>query len=130
MANVIRKHLHENLEKTVGFCQILRKGDWLFLAGVSTIRPDLTVGMPGDFAAQTEEVYRTISSILEAEGMTLSNIVDELILTTDINALMTVGLDTRKKIFGKHPFPPATGLEVQRLAVPGMMIEVKITALK
>lgn len=39
-------------------------------------------------------------------------------------------MDYRKSIYGDGPFPASTTVEVKRLFMPGLMIEIEITACK
>jgi enamine deaminase RidA (YjgF/YER057c/UK114 family) len=56
-----------------------------------------------------------------------NHIVRETMYVTDMDALMPA-MDCRKSIYGDGPFPTSTTVEVSRLFVPGMLIEIETTA--
>jgi 2-iminobutanoate/2-iminopropanoate deaminase len=54
-------------------------------------------------------------------------VVRENEYVTDIDALMPA-MDYRQSIHGDGPFPASKTVEVKRLFLPGLLIEIEITA--
>jgi enamine deaminase RidA (YjgF/YER057c/UK114 family) len=53
--------------------------------------------------------------------------VRENMFVTDMSALMPA-MEFRKSIYGNGPFPASTTVEVSKLFLPGLMIEIEVTA--
>jgi len=96
----------------------------LYLAGQVGVDPD--GNLKEGSAAQAEQVYNNIKTIVEAEGMTLANVVKVttfLVDADDIGAMR----DARDKVFGDLK-PPSTLVIISRLAGPEYKIEVEAVA--
>jgi enamine deaminase RidA (YjgF/YER057c/UK114 family) len=114
----------EEFYNTWQFSQGARVGDTVWLAGQLGIGPD---GKPGaTIEEQTRFAFQHVARVLEAAGETLADIVDLTTYHIDINDLPKVA--AVKAEFIKANFPPWTAVGVTQLALPGMLIEVKVTA--
>lgn len=115
----------------VGFSQaasVKRPGRWLFLSGVgSEEEKEGKVQYVGDFAAQCKAAWDSVRTILEREGGSVKNIVRVVTYVTDPRSL-AANNTCKKAAFGDGPYPPHTFLNVSQLAIPGMLIEVEVTA--
>ena len=58
-------------------------GDLVFLSGVGPRHPD-TDAIPEGIEAQTHAVFSNVMAILEAAGLTMSNVVDIMVFLTDM----------------------------------------------
>ncbi|HLH25327.1 MAG TPA: RidA family protein [Chloroflexota bacterium] len=120
-----------NWQPRVGFSQaasVRGPGRWLFLSGAgSEEEQEGEVQYPGDFMAQCRYAWSTINRILEREGGSPSNIVRVVTYVTDPRTLAQNNA-CKKEVFGDGPYPPHTFLNVSQLAIPGMVIEVEVTA--
>jgi 2-iminobutanoate/2-iminopropanoate deaminase len=119
-----------NWQPRVGFSQAAsaKHARYLFLSGVgSEEEMQGTVQHPGDFAAQCNDAWASIKKILEREGGSVKNIVRIVTYVTDPR---TLGANNacKKAALGDGPYPPHTFLNVSQLALPGMLIEVEVTA--
>lgn len=85
-----------------------------------------TVGK-GDMRAQFRQVGENIKAGLEAAGASLEDLVKTNTYVTDMDAFFTC-VDIRDEYFGPG-FPTSTTVEVSRLAVPDMMIEIEAIAI-
>lgn len=100
----------------------------LFLSGVgSEEEMQGTVQHPGDFDAQCKDAWASIKKILEREGGSVKNIVRVVTYVTDPRSLRANNA-CKKAALGDGPYPPHTFLNVSQLALPGMLIEVEVTA--
>lgn len=106
------------------FSQGARVGNMIWLAGQLGIGPD---GKPGaTIEEQTRFAFQNVARTLEAAGSSLADIVD---LTTYHLAMSDLPrVAAVKAEFIKANFPPWTAVGVTQLALPGMLIEVKVTA--
>ncbi len=115
----------------MGFSQALsvsNPGRWLFLSGAGAEEEmEGQVQHLGDFDAQCRYAWNTIQRLLEREGGSVSDIVRVVTYVTDARNLAQNNA-CRKEVFGDGPYPPHTFLNVSQLAIPGMLVEVEVTA--
>ena len=110
-------HLDESLEVNIGFCQAIRSGNTLHVSG--------TVGA-GEMNEATRKVYDNLRRTLEANGLTFADVVKETVYTTDLEEFKKAG-GIRKSYYGAN-LPAATWVEVRRLFLPQLVVEIEITA--
>jgi enamine deaminase RidA (YjgF/YER057c/UK114 family) len=58
----------------------------------------------------------------------MDNIVDETLFVTDMNAAFATAVKCREDVFFGVPVVASTIVQVQRLAFPELMIEIKCVA--
>jgi 2-iminobutanoate/2-iminopropanoate deaminase len=80
----------------------------------------------GDMAEQTRQAIRNMSTVLEAAGGTLEDIVSIVVYTTDIRTFKEI-VEARMEFF-KTKLPTSTIVEVNHLADPGLLIEFQAIA--
>ena len=102
-------------------------GDLVFLSGVGPRHPD-TDAIPEGIEAQTHAVFSNVMVILEAAGLTMSNVVDIMVFLTDMkndfqkfNAIYAEYLDGYEAT--------RTTVEVGSLPTP-ISVEFKVVAQK
>ena len=105
----------------------MRAGDTVYVAGTASLDAEFNALDSGDFPAQMRNIYRRIGETLAQFSLGFSHVVRETMYVTDIDALMPA-LAYRKSLYGDGPFPASTTVEVKRLFVPGLMIEIEVTA--
>lgn len=114
---------------------IKRVGDFLFLSGTSSRRPDNTfAGVEVDelgttklnIEQQTEAVIQNIEAILKSEGADLSNVVDVTSFLVNMN-----DFGGYNKVYGQffdYDGPTRTTVAVHQLPHPHLLIEIKVIA--
>lgn len=121
-----------NWQTRVGFSQALsvkNPGRWLFLSGAGAEEEqEGQVQHLGDFLGQCRYAWNTIQRILEREGGTPNDIVRVVTYVTDPRTLGQNN-ECKREVFGDGPYPPHTFLNVSQLAIPGMLVEVEVTAI-
>ena len=110
-------HLNESAENEVGYCQAVRVGNTLRISG--------TAGQ-GNMASAVRSVYDRLRRTLEANGLTFADVVKENVYATDLDAFIH-SKEIRKEFYGDN-FPAATWVQVQRLYVPSLVVEIELTA--
>ena len=110
-------HLNESVETNIGFCQAVRSGNTLHISG--------TVGA-GEMSEATRKAYDNLRKTLEANGLTFADVVKETVYTTDLEEFKKAG-GIRKSYYGAN-LPAATWVEVRRLFLPQLVVEIEITA--
>ena len=111
-----RKHLGD-WEKDLGYTQTVKVGDMLYLSGITSG----AATMP----EQIQEIYSTIQSILQEYGANADDVVKETVYTLDIDLLQQHAAE-RKKFYANGLYPAATWLQIDRLIVPGLLLEVEV----
>jgi 2-aminomuconate deaminase len=114
---------------------VRRGGDFLFVSGISSRRPDNTFAGASadeagttklDIAVQTQAVIENIRDILASQGAKLSDLVD---LTTFLVNMNDFGEYNR--VYGEFfdcDGPARTTVAVHQLPHPHLLIEIKATA--
>jgi enamine deaminase RidA (YjgF/YER057c/UK114 family) len=110
------------------YAQSVKVGDTIYLSGqVSHDDKGNLVG-PGDMEVQLKQVYLNIQKLLAQHGATIENIVDEVLFVTDMDTAFTAAIKCRNDIFGGNPVVASTIVQIQRLAFPEYLIEIKCVA--
>lgn len=106
-------------------------GDTLYLSGqVSVDGEGRTIGA-GDAAAQLQQAYGNVQTVLESFGATMADIVDETIFVTDIEGFLADAdklFALRARMFGGEPQISQTLVEVSRLGSADWLLEIKCIA--
>jgi enamine deaminase RidA (YjgF/YER057c/UK114 family) len=122
------KSLDMPWEKEYGYAQALKVGDTVYVSGqVSHDDTGNIVGL-GDMEAQMHQAYANIRKVLAQYGATMDNIVDEILFVTDMNTAFAAAVKCREDIFFGTPVVASTIVQIQRLAFPELMIEIKCVA--
>jgi enamine deaminase RidA (YjgF/YER057c/UK114 family) len=114
----------EEFYNTWQFSQGARVGNMVWLAGQLGIGPDGRAG--ATIEEQTRFAFQNVANLLAAAGGSLADIIDLTTYHIAISDLPKVA--AVKAEFIKENFPPWTAVGVTELALPGMLIEVKVTA--
>ena len=102
----------------------------MYVAGQGPIDPHGNLVHEGDMAGQVEVTIDNVESVLAAGGMTLADVVRYDVHTTSLEDYFRQGAEQLGKRFAQADNIPAGGIacEVTALAVPGMAVEVTVTA--
>jgi reactive intermediate/imine deaminase len=121
--------LSEKVAKTDGsWAQAVQTGNILFISGQVAWDANGNILGKGDFAAQAEQVFKNLSTLLKEAGYGFEHVCKITVFLTDINDRPTFAA-IRKKYFSGHP-PASTLVEVSKLAGPDLKIEVEAIAVK
>jgi enamine deaminase RidA (YjgF/YER057c/UK114 family) len=108
-------------------------GRLVFVAGQVAMDATGRVVGEGDIAAQAAQVYRNLEAILAEAGSGWRDVVKFTTFLTRHEDFGPFG-DWRKKeyarLFPDGVYPPNTGVVVQALARPGLLLEVEAIAVK
>jgi 2-iminobutanoate/2-iminopropanoate deaminase len=98
----------------------------LMLSGQVAVDDAGQVMAPGDMTAQTERVYELIGGLLAAHGAGFGDVLHVRTFVTDV-ANLPAHRVVRQRFFPGTP-PASTTVEVSRLFMPGLVVEVEVTA--
>lgn len=108
------------------FCMVVRAGNNVYMRGQTGFDFDGKFHGLDDVAAQTENACQCIEKLLEDVGGSVKNICKITVYITDRNF--------RHKVYGvianhfKDVYPCSTGLVVDGLALPEMLVEIDVDA--
>ena len=106
----------------------MKVGDTIYIAGqVSHDDKGKIVGRK-DMEAQMRQAYNNIQKILEQYGATMDNVVEEILFVTDMETAFAAATKCRREIFSGTPIVASTIVQIQRLAFPELMIEIRCVA--
>jgi len=112
-------------EKEYGYAQAVKVGDTIHLSGqVSHDDRGNIVGLR-DMEAQMRQAYTNIQKLLAQYGATIDNVVDEVLFVTDMDAAFAAAVKCRPEIFSGTPVVASTIVQIQRLAFPDLLIEIR-----
>jgi len=103
----------------------------LYVAGQGSIDAEGNLVHEGDVAGQAALTMDNVETVLAAAGMTLADVVRYDIYTTDLqDYFVSGGHEQVAKRFDQAGNVPAGGIatQVQALAMPGMAVEITVTA--
>ncbi len=113
-------------EAQIGYCRATRVGDQVFVSGTTAMQDGLPVA-PGDAAAQTRHILKTIAQALEEAGASMADVVRYRVFVTDISAAEQVANELA------HVFrqirPAATLVAVTSLIRPELVVEIEADAI-
>lgn len=119
------------------FPHLKRAGDFLFVSGTSSRRPDNSfVGVQSDamgvtqldIRAQTRAVIENIRDILHSAGASLSDLVETQVFLVNMNDFG--GYNEVWAEFFDYDGPTRTTVAVHQLPHPHLLIEIKAVAYK
>src|SRR5918994_2743329 len=118
-------------EKEYGYSQGVKVGDTIYTIYISgQVSHDDKGKIVGgaDMEAQMRQAYANIQKMLEQYGATMDNVIDEVLFVTDMDTALAAAVKCRQEVFSGEPVVASTIVQIQRLAFPELMIEIKCVA--
>ena len=122
------KSLDMPWEKEYGYAQAVKVGDTIHVSGQVSHDDKGNIVGRGEMEVQMRQAYENIRKLLTQYGATLNNVVDETLFVTDMDAAFTAAVKCRQDIFSGTPVIASTIVQIQRLAFPELMIEIRCVA--
>jgi enamine deaminase RidA (YjgF/YER057c/UK114 family) len=101
---------------------------WVFVAGQAAVAADFTIIGENDLVAQTRAAMESVGVALRAAGAGWDDVVRRTIYTVSPSEFEVIG-QAIGEVTGESAHPPQTILGVTALALPGLLIEIEVTAL-
>ena len=105
----------------------VKVGNMLYIAGQVALDRDLQLVGENDAEAQSRQIWRNITAVVEAAGGKVSDVVRITLFLLDFKD-MPAFHKVRKEIFPDGRYPAATGVQVVKLGLPGLLLETEATA--
>lgn len=122
------KTLNMPWEREFGYAQAVRVGDTIYLAGqVSHDEKGNFVGV-GEMETQMRQAYTNVAKVLGEYGASMENVVDEILFVTDMEAAFAARVSCREDVFGGFPALASTIVQIERLAFPELLVEIRCVA--
>ncbi len=120
------REMYPNKDMDNDLCMAVRAGNRVFLRGQTGFDLDGNFQGAGDPAAQAETAMQCVATLLEEAGAKLEHICKTTIYITDRAYREPVYRVIGKWLKGVHPC--STGLIVNGLALPEMVMEIDVEA--
>jgi reactive intermediate/imine deaminase len=119
----------EALPPSPGYSQaaIVGRGRLVYIAGQVPVDPSGKLVGPGDFRAQTEQVFENLKATLAASGASFDNVVKLNSYFVDIQQV-PVYREVRDKYIKVSNPPVSTAVEVRRLVREEWLLEIEAIA--
>ena len=108
------------------FSPAVRKGNLLFISGMTATDNKGNVVGVGDIVAQTRHIFEKMKEVLAAAGGSFDDIVKTVDYITTVEGYKGTA-DVRREYF-KNGFPAATGIVVKELLRSEALIEIDAIA--
>jgi reactive intermediate/imine deaminase len=105
------------------YTDAVRHGDILFVSGLTAHDGDGKLIGGADAAAQTRQILTNLKKALDAAGANFADVLKVTVFLTDINDRAAIN-PVRQEFFGTSR-PASTLIEVSRLALPEMKVEIE-----
>ena len=100
----------------------------VFCAGQTSVDAEGKLLHRGDMAAQLDQAFDNLETVLAASGCTLADVVRLNYYVTDIDAFVAAGPVIDKRLAVCAAKPAGTLLGVSRLFHPDLLVEMEATA--
>jgi len=126
--NKENKSLNMPWESEYGYSQAVKIGDTIYLSGQVSHDDEGNILGEGDMEVQMRAAYANIGKVLAQYGATMENVVDETLFVTDIDAAFPARVKMKEEVFSGAPVVASTIVQIQRLAFPELMVEIRCVA--
>lgn len=115
-------------EKEYGYAQAVKVENTIYVSGQVSHDDRGNIVGHGDMEAQMRQAYTNIKKVLAKYGAKMENIVDEILFVTNMDGAFVAAVKCRQDIFSGIPVVASTIIQIQRLAFPELMIEIRCVA--
>lgn len=105
------------------YTDAVRFGNLLFVSGIGPLSENGTLVGGDDAAEQTRQILRNLDKVLRAAGASPADVLKVTVYLTDISDRARIN-PARREFFGAVR-PASTLVEVSKLAIPGMKVEIE-----
>ena len=122
------KSLGMSWEQDYGYSQAVKVGDTIYLSGQVSHDDKGNVLGEGNMEVQMRATYANVQKVLAQYGATMDNLVDEIVFVTDMDAAFAARVKMKQEVFSGSPVLASTIVQIERLAFPQLMVEIRCIA--
>lgn len=115
-------------EVQYGYVQSVKAGDTIYLAGQVAHDDNGKVVSLGDMETQMRQAYANVRRLLAQYDATIDNVVDETLFVTNMDAAFAARVKCKQAVYSGTAIVASTIVQIERLAFPELMIEIKCVA--
>ncbi len=116
----------ELMEPISHYTDAVRVGNLLFISGVAPVDGEGNLVGEGDVLEQTRQVLRNMQAVLDSAGASFADVAKVTVYVTNMDDRTQVNI-ARQEFFGDAR-PASTLIEISRLAIDGMRVEIEAVA--
>ena len=116
----------DGLTKPTSYSHVVKVGNLLFIAGQVAFDSAGNLVGENDMKAQVRQVLENLKTALASQKADFSHVAKINIFTTDVEAFLG-SAEVRAEYFKGHP-PASTLVQFERLARPGLLVEIEAIA--
>ncbi len=113
-------------ESIVGYSRAVKVGNYVHVAGTTSVDKEGKVVGKDDAYAQTKQILKIIEDALAQAGASMKDVVRSRIFVTDVSQWEAIG-KAHGEVFANIR-PAATMVEVKALINPDLMVEIEVDA--
>ncbi len=115
----------EGIYQSMQFSQAIRMGHMIWISG--QVGMDEKLQMAEGIEAQSRQAFQNLEEVLEAAGAVFEDVVE---LVTYHISMSDMGTFAKVKAeFFKKDYPAWTAVGVKELVLPGLLVEIRATAI-
>ena len=127
MSSPLIRHTAASVSSPPGYSHAMQAAGLIFVSGQVALDADGAVVGVGDMGEQARQTFRNLGAVLTAAGASFADVVKLTIFVRDIDAIAAIR--TARDEFVDTANPPASTLvEVSRLVLPDLLVEVEAVA--
>ncbi len=112
-------------EKEYGYSQAVKVDNTIYVSGQVGHDDKGNIVGTGNMEVQMLQAYANIKKVLKQYGATMDNVVDEILFVTDMDAAFAARVKCRHEVFSDNTVLSSTIVQIQRLAFPELMVEIR-----
>jgi reactive intermediate/imine deaminase len=120
-------HHASSVNTPPGYSHAVQAAGLIFVSGQVALDADGAVVGSGDMAAQARQVFRNLGAVLEAAGASFADVLKLTYFVRDIGSVAAIRAVRDEFVDVSHP-PASTLVEVSRLFMPELLIEIEAVA--
>jgi 2-iminobutanoate/2-iminopropanoate deaminase len=115
----------QGIFEPLGWSHAIKADGTIYLSGMVGFDEQRNI-VTGGFEAQTVKAFENIKLTLEAAGASMKDVVKMTVYVTDMGNIIKFR-EIRARYFSP-PMPSSTGVEVSRLILPELLVEIEAVA--
>jgi 2-iminobutanoate/2-iminopropanoate deaminase len=112
-------------EKEYGYSQAVKVENTIYVSGQVGHDDKGNIQGQGNMEIQMRQAYANIKKVLAQYGASMDNVVDEVLFVTDMDAAFSARIKCKQEIFSGNPVLASTIVQIQRLAFPELLVEIR-----